>query len=597
VTRLRAALIAVGAVAAMVLLAIWQVPQWLDWARYRATIEALASATLGQPVTISGPIALTLLPQPVLTASQVDVGGTGAVDFSIHVEALRLRVALWPLIGGSVDARELVLRGPDLHIPWPAERGMLRPRTPLWLAAFAARIEDGRLTVGQLRFTGIDGTLATQDTGALLASGSARFGGHDWHFTSRLTAAGADGAAGLNLTLDGEGRANGLGASFSGQLAQDGTLAGTIAIRGPNLAVLLPAPTVPFRADGNLAVRSGLATVDDLALEIGGSPASGSVTLHVAPTQRLDVSVAASRLDLDAWLPVLLRTPATIAGLDVPIGLAVSAESAPLGGGTLEHARATFDLSNHGLIVREATVLLPGNASLRLSGRIERAGPSSPRFEGDARLDAPVLRTTLRWLDEALPGALPPRLLVALPDGVAQRAILSAHVIAGSGEITSHPLSGTLDDLSVSGSVALKHGEPPALAIDLALDHAALDPWLPVLFSDLARPASGLDAELRLNIRQAAVAGTTLDGLAVDMAVEAGNTLLARDAGTMARACDPGRPGVGTAGGARGRCAAGPGRRAAGGEPDHRHKIGRVDHEAGAPPSGGASVCRDTRTA
>jgi AsmA-like C-terminal region/AsmA family len=533
VSRLRAALIAVAAVAAILVLAVWQVPQWLDWARYRATIEALASATLGQPVTISGPISLTLLPQPVLTASQVNVGGTGAADFSIHVEALRLRVAPWPLIGGHVDARELVLRGPNLRIPWPAERGMLRPSSPAWLAAFAARIEDGRLTVGQLGFTGIDGTLATQDTGALLASGTARFSGQDWHFTARLTAAGADGAAGLNVALDGQGKANGLGASFSGQLARDGTLAGTIAGRGPNLAVLLPAPPVPFRADGRLAVGSGLATADDLALEIGGSPASGSVTLHVAPTQRLDASLVASRLDLDAWLPVLLRSRTTIAGIDVPIGLAVSAESAPLGGGTLEHVRAAVDLSNQGLVVRDVTALLPGNASLRLSGRIERVGPSSPRFEGDARLDAPVLRTTLRWLDEALPGTLPPRLLAALPDSVAQRAVLSAHVAADNGEVALRPLSGTLDDVPVSGNLALKHGEPPAITVDLALDHMALDPWLPARLRGLTGPTSGLDAELRLNIRQATVAGTKIDGLAVDAAVEAGNILLRRIEGNV----------------------------------------------------------------
>ena len=116
-----------------------------------------------------------------------------------------------------------------------------------------------------------------------------------------------DGAAGLNVTLDGQDKANGLGASFTGQLAPDGTLAGTIASRGPNLAVLLPTPPVPFRADGRLTVRSGLAAVDGLALEIGGSPANGAVALRVAPTQRLDIALAASRLDLDAWLPVLLR--------------------------------------------------------------------------------------------------------------------------------------------------------------------------------------------------------------------------------------------------------------------------------------------------
>ena len=65
-----------------------------------------------------------------------------------------------------------------------------------------------------------------------------------------------------------------------------------------------------------------------------------------------------------------------------------------------------------------------------------------PRFDGDARLAAPVLRTTLRWLDAALPGTLPPRLLAALPDGVAQRAELSAHVVAGGGEVVLRRLAG-----------------------------------------------------------------------------------------------------------------------------------------------------------
>ncbi len=338
------------------------------------------------------------------------------------------------------------------------------------------------------------------------------------------------------MTLDGQDKANGLGASFTGQLAPDGTLAGTIASRGPNLAVLLPTPPVPFRADGRLTVRSGLAAVDDLALEIGGSPANGAVALRVAPTQRLDIALAASRLDLDAWLPVLLRAGTTIAGIDVPIGFDFSAEAAPLGGGTLEHVRAAFDLTGKDLVVREASALLPGNGTLRLSGRVARDDPAHPRFDGDARLAAPVLRTTLRWLDAALPGTLPPRLLAALPDSVAQRAELSAHVVAGGGEVVLRRLAGTLDDVPVSGTVGFKRGEPPAFTVDLSLDRLALDPWLPRRLpnpADLSRPVSGLDAELRLNIRQATLAGTTTDGLAVDAAIEAGNILLRRLEGTV----------------------------------------------------------------
>jgi uncharacterized protein involved in outer membrane biogenesis len=536
VPRRRTWLAGLAVVGALALLAAWQVPRWLDWTRYRATIEVLASATLGRPVTIQGPIALALLPQPVLTAGQVNIGGTEPANLSIHVDALRLRVALWPLIAGRVDARELVLRGPDLHIPWPSEPGMFQRRPPAWLAAFAVRIEDGRLTIGRLAFTGIDASLRTLETGALSASGTAQFGDLGWNFTARLTAAGADGAAGLNVTLDGQDKANGLGASITGQIAADGTLTGTIASRGPNLAVVLPAPPVPFRADGRLAIGGGLATIEDLALEIGGSPASGSIALRVAPQQRLDVALSASRLDLDAWLPVLLHASSTIAGIDVPIGFDFSAEAAPLGGGTLEHVRAAFDLAGKELAVRDASASLPGNGRFRLSGRIDQADPEHARFEGDARLDAPVLRTTLRWLGEAMPWALLPGLPSGVPNGVLQRAELSAHVVTGGGEIALTQLSGSIDDAPVAGSIAFKRGEPPSLKADLMLNRLSLDPWLPARppgLADLSRLAPGIDADLRLNVRQATWAGATIDGLAVDAAIEAGSVLLRRMEGTV----------------------------------------------------------------
>ena len=67
------------------------------------------------------------------------------------------------------------------------------------------------------------------------------------------------------------------------------------------------------------------------------------------------------------------------------------------------------------------------------------------------------------------------------------------------------------------------------------IDRLALDPWLPPRLpnlADLSRPVSGLDAELRLNIRHATLAGSTIEGLAVDAAIEAGNILLRRVEGT-----------------------------------------------------------------
>ena len=112
----RTVLVTVGAVTALLLLAVWQVPQWLDWTRYRTTIEYLRLRHW-PAVSISGPISLTLLPQPELTAAQVNIGGNGSADLSIRVQALRLCTAFWPLVAGRVDARELVLGGPDCTSP------------------------------------------------------------------------------------------------------------------------------------------------------------------------------------------------------------------------------------------------------------------------------------------------------------------------------------------------------------------------------------------------------------------------------------------------------------------------------------------------
>jgi hypothetical protein len=521
VPRLGAWLIGLAAILVVSVVAVWQVPQYLDWNRYRATLEALASTTLGRPVTIHGPITLNLLPQPVLTAAQVSIGGDAAADVSIRVEALRLRVALWPLLGGRVDARELVLRGPDLLVPWPAEPDALRRHAPAWLAAFSARIENGRLTVGRLNFTGIDARLASYDEGASSASGTARFNGQDWRFTARTTSIGADGAAGLNVTLDGQGKANGLGASIAGQIGPDGTFAGTISGSGGNLALLLPTPPVPFRADGRLTVGSGLVAIDDLALELGGAPATGAVALRVAPNQRLDIALSAGRLDFAAWLRALLDAGTTVGGTDLPIGIDFSTSSAELGGGTVQRVHATFDLADGALVLRDAEAVLPGNARLHLTGRVTRGNGSQQRFEGNAAFDAPVLRTTLRWLEGATQGLLPDT-VERLPGAVLQRASVYAHVVADSNEVRLLQLGGNIDDSAVAGSIGFRNGRPPAIVADLSVGYLALDGWLRAW--PLEPPH--FDAAVHLTIDAATLAGHDIRNAAIDGTIEDGTISL-----------------------------------------------------------------------
>ena len=534
-----AVLAGVAVVLAALVAGVWVVPGLLDWGRYRGSIEELATAGLGRPVRIAGAVTLHLLPEPVLTAADVVVAQGGeAGDILdggvLRARELRLRVALGPLLAGRVEARDLTLRGADLRLPWPPAAGALARRPPTWLSGLQAQVEEGRVQVGGLIVDGIDARLATDpDTGTLSASGVGQVGGASWRFTARLTEPGRDGSAALDASLDGQGPLQDTGGTFSGTIAGDGALAGRVAGRGPDLARLMPAPPVAWRADGRLSAAAGLAVADELALQIGGSPARGAVALRLLPEARLDLALAAGRLDLDAWLPVLARGT----DLALPTGLDLSAEAAMLAGGTLRRVRGMFDLDRDGVTLRQGQALLPGDAQLTLSGRLARAGGGGPgqadKAEGTAHLAAPDLRTTLAWLAPLLPAGGQP---AGLAPGVLRTADLRAKVAAGGGQASLSDLTGTLDGSALTGELAVKLGTRLGLDAGLSFDRLVLDPWLPDpkllatpagMTAALAR-AAALDADIRLHAKQATLRGVPLGPLEAEVQTEATRLTLRR---------------------------------------------------------------------
>ncbi len=523
----RAVLAGAAVLVTLLLAGIWIVPGLLDWSRYRDGIAGLAASGIGRPVRISGAVTLHLLPEPVLTAAgiAVDDGGDGVV---LTAKELRLRVALGPLLAGRVDARDLVLRGADLRLPWPPAPGALAQRPPTWLSGLQARVEDSRIQVGGVAFTGIDAGLATDpDTGTLSFSGVGTLGARAWRFTARLARPGRDGSAGLDVSLDGQNKLQDTGGTFSGVLAGDGSLSGRVAGRGPDLSGLMPAPPVPWRAEGRLNAAGGLAVADELALSVAGSPARGAVALRVLPDARLDLSLAAGRLDLDAWLPVLARGAAPA----MPTGIDLSAEAATLAGGTLRRIRGGFDLDRDGVTLRDGQAMLPGDATLALSGRLPRG--EAPAFEGTARLAAPDLRATLDWLAPLLPPALAP---ARVAPGALRTADLSGKVSASPGRMSLSELAGTLDGNGVTGGLTVTAGQRLGLLASLSFDRLALDPWLPDLASlrtpagmagALAR-AGSVDADLHLQMRQATLRGVSLGTVALDAQTDATRLSLRR---------------------------------------------------------------------
>ncbi len=534
-TRSRTALAALAAVLVLLVAGVWLVPGLLDWNRYRDTITAIASARMGRTVHIGGGITLHLLPQPILTAADVTVDDDGD-GITMRARALRLRVALGALLSGTVDARELTLQGADLRLPWPPPAVALARPPPAWISGLRAQVEDGRLQMGGMAFTGIDATLSTDlETGTLSAAGVGHSGAQSWQFTARLARVAHDGAAGLDLSLDGQGKLQDTGGTFSGQIGANGTITGRVAGRGPDLSQLMPAPALPWRGDGRLSAAAGLAVADELALEIGGAPARGAVALRVLPEVRLDLAIAAGRLDLDAWLPALLRRdPAVQPSLStvLPTGIDLSAEAATWAGGTLRQVRAAIDLTPADVALREVSAILPGNATVALSGQMSGA---VRQFAGSARLAAPDLRTTLRWMQAVLPG-LAPASITTWPTPVLRTAELSATIVAGGGAVDLTDLRGVIDGTRISGTASVRGGVRPRVNGALVLDRLAVDDWItgdarPTtwsgLESDLARLRT-MDADLKLQVAHASWGSVPLGASVLEVQTEASRVVVRR---------------------------------------------------------------------
>ena len=530
--RARILLLAVATAIAVVVAMAAVLPAVMDWNRYRGSLEGLAGEALGRPVTIAGPISLSLFPEPVLTASRVRVGD-GRDGVRILIAELRLRVALVPLLMGRVDARSLTLQRPDLRIPWPPWHG-LPSAVPPWLSLLSARIENGRVAAAGLVLNRVNATLtAGSGHAALTLEGSATVGQGAWQLRLQLGEPAADGTAPLEASLSGAGATAGVAGRLTGRLAPDGELRGHVAFDGPDLANLLAMPPLRFHADGGFALRRGVLRLDALAVALGSVIARGSGRLVLAPAPRLDLALSSeSTVPLDPWIRVLRRGGES----HLPVGLTLMAPRATLAHGLLQHLRLALVFGPGGARIGAFQAILPGEAVFAAEGRIVRAPQeaASWQFNGTAHLAAPALASTVHWLDAAAPGVLPP-----LPAAVMGRAKIGGRVIIGAAGIALSDLEGTVDRSKVTGSLTLGLGGRPAISAGLTLDRLALDPWLPRALREaplrqgfplamVPRLFTGMSVELRLVAAEATLGRAVISGLSLDGAAESGRVILRR---------------------------------------------------------------------
>jgi hypothetical protein len=529
--RLKPAPIVAGAVVILVV-GVWVGPRLFDWSNHRAAIEAAASGFLGRKVLINGPIRLTLLPHPSITAERVDVQDDGD-GVRMAARGLTLNLSLGALVTGRVDVTHITLDRPDIRLPWPLPNGPSSIEPPPWLASLSAEITRGRLFLGPLDIEDASLTVATGGADAALQmDGSATIGGKPWQVSLALAWPHLDGGAPIKATIRRDAQPSST-FDFAGEMKQDGMVAGTLTAHGEDLSFLLPTPSLSFDASGALAADKTGVRLDGMDLVLGTMPADGTLRLTLPTTKTgvaipggLAIGLHTPMLDLAPWLAAFPAGSATAP----PMSLALDADAVIFGQGLMRRVSAKIATSATGIHVDDFHASLPGEADLGLAGDYESKAQT---FTGRMGLRAPSPGVTLHWL---VASKLAPDVSSSL-SGLGS-LVASSDIAVGGQRLALTGLTGRMNDTTVTGDLVLGLGDHPSVAAGLDFGKIDLGNWLPPAWLTnpprpdvLVRALQGVSADLRLSAAEVWLGDEEVDHVVLDAAIANGGVNLRRFAG------------------------------------------------------------------
>ena len=491
--------------AGIALAAVWVGPRLISWEGQRGRLAALASERLGRQVALQGPLRVVLLPQPMIEADEVhlgqDEGGLG-----VKAQTLRLKLGLGPLLLGRFEARDLVLVGADIRLPWPLPAaGALRP--PPWLSDFAARIEASRVSLGDAVLENVAARLvAPGPLDAVRLEGSFTRAGAEARFQAVLGRPGYDGIGTLELRLNGQGAT----LVTRGALLAEGGYEGRLEASGAYLSAFLPAPALPFRVTGRLRAGEDRITAPDLAVEFDGGAGRAAAEIQLLPMAKLDLAVTMNRLDLDPWITAL-RASRT---LTLPVTFDIAADSARWLGRDLRRFKVGIAGEGARLTLTDMAALLPGEAEIEARG-----ATMGEKIDLALSFAGPDLRESL--------GAF--GVVITTPDPARLRRFEGrARLVLEADQIQSPEFTLTLDGQRLAGAGVLRLGNRPALGLGLSINELSLDGLLAdsLGWQEAREALQGIDANLRLTAGRLEWRGLPWDDLALEATLEAGRLSL-----------------------------------------------------------------------
>ncbi len=332
-------------------------PSFVDWNAQKGRISSEIQNLTGRELTIDGDVSLALLPAPALSAARVRLANApgGSAPSMVELDALRVRVALLPLLRGEVQVESVDLvrprilaevlpdggknwelappgTGPGAQGPGAqGPGGTAGPAAPGGVAA-AISLDRVKITDGTViyrdaaqgleeRIEGLNAEVAAESLkGPFAATGTAMVRGVASEFQISIGSLVDGGATPLNLNLKIPGAAASL--QFAGALSIHGertSLRGRLKGGGQNLVALAKAlppgsdlPAVfarPFNAETDISADAEQVALNQLMIQLSDTKLEGEIELALAPRRDLQVRLSASRVDLDELLaPPAART-------------------------------------------------------------------------------------------------------------------------------------------------------------------------------------------------------------------------------------------------------------------------------------------------
>lgn len=520
-------------------------PSFIDWSRYKGEIELKTKEITGRDLVIGGPISVSILPQPTLVAEDIrlaNISGAAVADM-VTLKSLRVRLALFPLLGGKIKVDNITLVRPVVELETLADGRVNWLMTPANSAnpkaaahedaADAAKADDSFPRLDPLivqegvivyrdsrsghieRADAIAAQLSVQSlSGPFRAQGTAMPRGVPARFNLSVGRLAADTPSAVSVVLEfdpGQARID-----FNGILvaAKDNReeLSGKLHAEAADMAKLtnaflgggagdqMPIVVSRFVLDGMIQGSDADLSISNLSLTMGESKATGAVELAFNKATEVKARLAADKIDLDA----LLRPQSAVQAAPPPKpaepadkadkkakAAAAKPEGAAVGFALPSSINGSFDLSANAVVYNgQESKDVRLVASLQ-NGRLA-IDKAEARLPGDAVVSLNGAVSTRKG-GLAVDGSAKlatnnVRALLSwlklnvdqVPEGKLTTATFTGNFATAGDEIQFRDIQASLDGSRLVGGATLALRQRPAIAASLAVDRLMIDTYLPV---------------------------------------------------------------------------------------------------------------------